>query len=278
MALNIKLDAEEMETTLVRFIKDYVAATHAQGVVIGVSGGLDSAVVAALAARALGLAHVHGFALPSAVNDPSDLDDARGLADHLGISLDVHEIQPIVDAVTTSLGGDLEPPLVANAMARARMTLLYAEAGRRGCLVLGTGNKSELLTGYFTKHGDGGNDLLPIGDLYKTQVRMLARHLGLPDRIIERPPSAGLWAGQTDEAELGITYERLDQVLLGLEIDLPHERIAEEAGVDVGEVRRIETLRRTSQHKRRASLVCKLGIRTIGTDWRDPVTGSPPEA
>ena len=276
MPLSIRLDAHEATRILTRFIRDSLAAAGARGAVLGLSGGIDSAVVAALAVQALGRERVHPFALPGATSQAADLDDARTIADALGLHLEIRSIAPIVDGARASIGpdGDLDQRLVANITARARMIVLYAEAARRGCFVLGTGNKSELLTGYFTKHGDGGTDLLPIGDLYKTQVRLLARHLDLPQRILDKTPSAGLWQGQTDEGELGITYPALDQVLLGLEIDLPHPRIAAAAGVDVAEVRRIEAMRRRSQHKREPPLVCKLGIRSLGTDWRDSVTGT----
>ena len=273
MALHLKLDPDETSATIVRFIRDYFAAAGAKDAVIGLSGGLDSAVVAALAARALGPTRVHAYALPSKTNVPADLDDARAVANILGISLETRDIQPLVDAALKSLGGEKTVAVVANVMARSRMILLYAEAQRHKALVLGTGNKSELLTGYFTKHGDGGSDLLPIGDLYKTQVRELAPHLGIPSSIIAKPPTAGLFQGQTDEADLGMAYTKLDLVLLGLEVDLPPERIAKEAGVAASEVARLETVRRRSQHKRQAPPMPKLGIRTSGTDWRDPVMG-----
>lgn len=278
MAPNVQLAEADTATQLQRFIADYVASARTKGVVIGISGGLDSAVVAALAVRALGPERVHGFALPSLNNHAEDLEHAKELAAHLGIELGVHEVQPVVDAALSILGGEAEPAMRGNLTARARMAILYAEAARRGCIVLGTGNKSELLVGYFTKYGDGGTDLLPIGDLYKTQVRLLAAELGVPAGIIERPPTAGLWEGQTDEEELGMTYEVLDQVLLGLEIGLAHARIAEEVGITKAEVGRVDTMRRHSQHKRRMPLVCKLGIRTVGNDMREAVTGAAPEA
>lgn len=254
-----------------RFIQDHAARAGASGVVVGLSGGLDSAVVAALAVEALGAAHVAPFIMPAPDSDAQDEADARSVGAHLGIAPVVRPIGPVVAGLETTLGGMKDPRLIANAKARARMMVLYAEAQSRGMLVAGTGNKSELLVGYFTKHGDGGNDLQPIGDLYKTQVMGLARHLGLPTAIIDKPPSAGLWAGQTDEADLGISYGGLDAILKGIELNQSPEAIAVRTGVPRAEVERIEAMVRGTEHKRRAPLVPKIGARTVGVDWRRPV-------
>jgi NAD+ synthase len=156
-----------------------------------------------------------------------------------------------------------------NLRARARMVVLYFVANTEDRVVMGTGNKSELLCGYFTRYGDGGVDFQPIGDLYKTQVRAMARHLGLPKKIIDRVPTAGLWPGQTDEGDLGISYDELDRILLGIELQMEPEGIAEKAGVPVEHVRRIEDLVAATAYKRKAPLVPKLGIRTLGLDWRE---------
>ncbi|MBW3582468.1 MAG: NAD+ synthase [Euryarchaeota archaeon] len=278
MGLNVKLDTEATERTLVRFIRDYVESAGARGVVLGLSGGLDSAVGATLAVRALGAERVHPFFLPAATSSEADRKDAKRMAEHLGLTLTEHPIDPMTDATHAALGKEPPRQVAQNILPRLRMVLLFAEAQDRGAIVMGTGNKSELLTGYFTKYGDGGVDLQPLGDLYKTQVQELAVHLGVPSKIVDKTPSAGLWEGQTDEDELGMTYDTLDQVLLGIEVDLPFERIAEDAGVPLDEVHRIERLRRATQHKRHMPIVPKLGIRTVGTDWRDPVMGDGPEA
>jgi NAD+ synthase len=156
-----------------------------------------------------------------------------------------------------------------NVKARLRMVALYAEANRRGALVLGTGNKSELLTGYTTKWGDSGCDLLPIGDLYKTQVRALAEELELPAAFLRKTPSAGLWPGQTDEGELGIGYGELDQILMGLELKMSDRDIARRTKLPAQEVAEVRARLTTTSHKRRLPLVCKLGLRTVGLDWRE---------
>jgi NAD+ synthase len=143
----------------------------------------------------------------------------------------------------------------------------YANAERR--LVVGTSNKSEVLVGYFTKFGDGGADLEPIGDLYKTEVRALARRLGLPDKIIQKAPTAGLWKGQTDEGELGITYDRLDAILSGIELGLGEKEIARRADSNISEVARVAKMVRLSSHKRKFQPAPKIGFRTPGLDWRE---------
>ena len=147
--------------------------------------------------------------------------------------------------------------------------ILYHLARERNLLVLGTSNKSEFLTGYFTKWGDGASDLCPIGDLYKTQVRILAARIGLPEKIIERVPSGDLWDGQSDEAELGIDYETLDRILMGIELGMADADIMKGAEVDASQVNHVRKLVARSVHKRRLGLVPKLGARSIGQDWRE---------
>src|SRR3989449_3218884 len=134
---------------------------------------------------------------------------------------------------------------------------------------MGTGNKSEALTGYFSKWGDGGVDFLPIGDLYKTQVKEMARYVGVPPEIVEKVPTAGLWPGQTDEGELGISYSELDRILLGIELQLEPEAISEKAGVPLDHVKYVQGLVAKSVHKRKMPLIPKVGVRTIGLDWRE---------
>lgn len=281
MGLTVRLDdPEETARLLSSFLSGYAEDSGAKGAVVGMSGGLDSSVVAALCVRAFGAKRVVGVALPSPTSPASDLAHAQLVAKKLGIDLRIAEVGPILEGVARSLGAeraaDLERTTRGNVAARARMTVLYAIAQAEGRLVVGTGNKSELLTGYFTKYGDGGVDLLPIGDLYKTQVRELGRHLGIPAPILEKPPTAGLWDGQTDEEELGIGYAHLDRILLGLELQLPPATIAKEVGVPEKEVLRIEAKRRSTQHKRRGPLVPRASLRTVGIDWRAPVTEGAP--
>ena len=151
------------------------------------------------------------------------------------------------------------------------MVFLYGEAFNSESLVMGTSNKSELLVGYYTKWGDGASDLLPIGDLYKSQVYLLSEALGVPKEIIERKPTAELWEGQTDEDELGINYSTLDQILLGLERQFSFKSISSKTGIDLDAIKRIDNLIKLSIHKRVFPPVCKIGRRTVGLDWRETI-------
>lgn len=259
------------EAVIASFLRHAVAQAGAKGVVVGVSGGLDSAVVAALAARALGKEHVLAITLPAPDSNPQDAEHARLGCAAFGLTPINHSIGPIVAGLEATLGYTPAPRERGNAKARARMTLLYAEAARRDFLVLGTGNKSELLTGYFTKHGDGGVDLQPIGDLYKTQVRDLGRFLGIPKPILEKPPSAGLFAGQTDEGDLGLTYDQLDACLRQLELNHDAATAARKTGLPEAMVAKVEGMVRRTEHKRSTPLLPKLGVRTVGIDWRRSV-------
>ncbi|MEK6986447.1 MAG: NAD+ synthase [Candidatus Thermoplasmatota archaeon] len=259
------------ETVIAAFLRHAVAQAGAKGVVVGVSGGLDSAVVAALAARTLGKERVLAIMLPAPDSNPQDAEHARLGCTAFGLSPITHSIGPIVAGLEQTLGYTPAPRERGNAKARARMTLLYAEAARHGFLVLGTGNKSELLTGYFTKHGDGGVDLQPIGDLYKTQVRELGRFLGIPKPILDKPPSAGLYAGQTDEGDMGLTYDQLDACLRQLELNHDAATAARKSGLPVAMVEDVDSMVRRTEHKRSTPLIPKLGARTVGIDWRRSV-------
>jgi NAD synthase len=149
------------------------------------------------------------------------------------------------------------------------MVVLYSIANKENALVIGASNKSELLTGYFTKYGDGASDLMPIGDLYKTQVKLLARKVGLPEKVINKVPTAGLWPGQRDEDELGIDYFTLDKVLYGIELLMDDLRISEETGVNLETVNRIRKMVEISRHKRVLIYIPKVSIRTVGLDFRE---------
>lgn len=242
---------------------------HARGVVVGLSGGIDSALVARLCVDALGPPSVTGVLLPDSAHPASLLDETLAYAKQLGVTVVVHPIEELERnfEALLALGEDREAR--GNVKARIRMTVLYAEARRREALVVGTGNKSEILTGYFTKFGDGGADLLPLGDLYKTEVRELASQLGLPAAIRQRAPTAGLWPGQTDEEELGMPYERLDRVLRGFEELREEGEIARLTGTDVAVVAAVARRIARNRHKRRLPPIPKLSLRTVGLDWKD---------
>lgn len=268
-------DPRTTERTIVSFIRDVTNAAGADGVVVGLSGGIDSTVTATLAVEALHRSNVYGVLLPSAATRTANREDAKEVATSLGIPHRTVEIQPLVDAfertvrdgqrelsddrrsdrtrrvTASSIDRDGCEEALGNVAARIRMTVLYFEANTTSRLVLGTGNRTELLLGYFTKFGDGGVDMLPIGDLYKTEVRELGRHLGVPDRIIEKPPTAGLWAGQTDESELGAPYPAIDALLSRLidDGDSP-ESVATSLGCDADLVDRFDEQVAASRHKR----------------------------
>jgi NAD+ synthase len=239
------------------------------GVVVGMSGGVDSALCARLACDALGASEVLGVLLPDDRAERTLLEETQSYGRTLGIRTLLLPIGPIVDAIRSALPGLVDPLAVGNASARVRMLLLYALAREQARRVLGTGNKSELLLGYFTKFGDGGADLLPIGDLYKTEVWALAERLGLPEPIRSRAPTAGLWEGQTDEGELGLPYDAIDRILRGLEELRGEAEIARLTELPIATVRRVAERVASNRHKRRPPPIPKIGLRTIGIDWRD---------
>jgi NAD+ synthase len=257
------------DLVLRRFLSEKLRKAGAKGYVLGVSGGIDSAVVLKLAVESVGAKKVMALIMPERDSPSKDMEDARELCNALKVSFREIDITEMVDAFRETVDGRPSKMALANAKARCRMILLYHFAGTERRLVLGTSNKSELLVGYFTKYGDGGADLEPIGDLYKTEVRELARIIGIPDGIVSKAPSAGLWKGQTDEEEMGITYDKLDAILSGVERGLDDKAIASEAGTSIKEVERIVSMVRLSSHKRKLPPVAKVGLRTPGLDWRE---------
>lgn len=218
MRISLRLeDPAETAARIEAFLKEQLERSGRAKGVIALSGGIDSSVVATLAVRALGPERVISHLLPDEESTrPEDMEDAEELAHSLGILCRTISIRKPLEAFRETfqdvgLHGDQRA--WANVKPRLRMIVNYFVANFEDGLVLGTGNKSELLTGYYTKFGDGGVDVLPIGHLYKTQVRQLARFLKIPQKILEKAPSAGLWPGQTDEEELGLSYEELDKIL-----------------------------------------------------------------
>lgn len=215
-----KLNFETVSKEIVDFIKANVKAARAEGVVVGLSGGVDSSVVAALCVCALGKNKVLGILMPTSFTPAEDVEDAIDLASWLGIRTELLNIQPIGDVLFTNLHVDKNSSKrripIANVYARLRMIILYFFANFNNYLVVGTGDRSEDLIGYFTKYGDGGVDFLPISHLYKTQVRQLAKHLGIFEKIADKPSSPQLYPGHKASDEIPLDYENLDPLLIGL--------------------------------------------------------------
>lgn len=254
--VELEFSEPELEATrehVTEFIAEQVDAAGADGAILGLSGGVDSSLTAHLAVEALGADDLRGLVLPAEVSSGDNMSDAERVAEQLGIEYDVVEIEPIVELMADALPDELADDHVAvgNARARTRAVLNYLVANHENRLVLGTGNRSEALVGYFTKYGDGAVDCHPIGNLYKAQVRQLARRVGVPEEIVEKPATAELWADQTDEGELGIEYDTLDTIL-ALQIDggVPPAAAAAEADVDVETVERVKSMVAASAHKR----------------------------
>jgi NAD+ synthase len=232
---------------IVVWIRRNLEASGCQGAVLGLSGGVDSACVAALLKEALGSNKVLGLLLPCH-SQGQDLEDARLLARKLKIKTEIIDLSRTYDNFVKILPQGNVLALV-NLKPRLRMLVLYYFANKLNYLVYGTGNKSELMAGYFTKHGDGATDILPIGDLFKKQVRQLAQDLGIPKKIIDKPASAGLWPGQTDEAEMGITYPELDDILGRMERKIRQVLPAEK-------VKKVKEMIKRSEHKRQGPKIC----------------------
>ncbi|MBM3254809.1 MAG: NAD+ synthase [Candidatus Omnitrophica bacterium] len=236
-----------MKKRIVSWIKDQVNKAHSKGIVLGLSGGVDSCVAAALAKEALGRRRLLALILPIH-SQAQDLTDARSCARRLGIKTKLIDLSESYDKLLKVLpaSGKIAK---ANLKPRLRMMVLYYFANKLNYLVCGTGNKAELKVGYFTKYGDGGVDILPLGDLLKRQVRELARELGIAQRIITKKPTAGLWPGQTDEAEMGLLYPELDDIL-----ERREKRKKQKLSPD--KIRRVERMIAGSQHKRLNPPVC----------------------
>jgi NAD+ synthase len=254
---------------LTGFVHDEVTRTGRRRVVVGLSGGLDSAVAATIAARALGAGGVFALVLPHRASDPASARDAEAVVGRLGILAERIDISPMVDAFAAATP-DPDRIRRGNLMARVRMTLLFDRSAQMDALVLGTSNKTELLLGYGTLHGDLASALNPLGDLYKTQVRQLATHLRVPASIRKKPPTADLWAGQSDEAELGFTYDEVDR-LLALLVDA---RVSRATAIAAGfKARLVDDVTRRivrSQFKRRLPIIAKVSTRSVGWDFRYP--------
>lgn len=262
-----RIRADKVEQLLTASLRKYVfEEAGKRGGVVGVSGGVDSAVAAVITARALGAENTLLLILPSASTPSEDIEDAMRVAEIAGVpeqNVEVIDIEPLLKSFDERLGG-MTPVERGNVAARVRMIILHQRGYRRGYLVIGSSDKSELLIGYFTKYGDGGVDVMPLGGLYKTWVRQLALHLGLPERIALKPSSPRLWPGQTAEGELGLSYEVIDEVLyLLFDKGLEPSEAAREAKVSEEVVERVREMHRRSVHKRNPPPVLQLPLSGI---------------
>jgi NAD+ synthase len=253
--LDLRFSDVELEATrehIVGFIQRTVETAGADGAVLGLSGGIDSTLTAYLTVEALGSEGLHGLVMPSSVNTETNMSDAERVAEMLEIPYDVVEIQPIAEKFFDTFPEAAENRTAAgNVYVRTRGVLNYFVANHKGRIVLGTGNRSEAMTGYFTKYGDQAVDCNPIGNLYKQQVRQLADHVGVPEDLVMKTPSAEMWHGHTDEDEMGITYDTLDAIL-ALHVDGPLSKAATARHLDVTEaqIERVVELVDASAHKR----------------------------
>lgn len=248
------MNLEIAQNRIIDFIRNDTLKAGVNGAVVGISGGIDSALAATFAVKALGNDKVLGIHMPeSGLTPAEDSEDAKALASWLDIEFRTIDISGIISAFTAAAAGSESADRLSmgNLKARIRMSLLYFHANRMNRLVIGTGNKTEILLGYFTKYGDGGVDLEPIGGLYKTEVWELSRRFGIPDSLITKKPSAGLWAGQTDEAELGISYVKVDQVLKMLEQNEDPEIILSTLGISPEQLNSVISRIERSEHKRK---------------------------
>lgn len=265
--IDLSLNYAMAEKILLGFVRNELQRAGFQRAVVGVSGGVDSSVVAFLAAKALGPENVLGVMMPYTSSSDATRNDGRFVIETLGIrSLEV-PIHKQIDAYFEQFP-DASQMRRANKCARERMTILYDQSAAFGALVLGTSNKSELLLGYGTQYGDMASAINPVGDLYKTQLRALGEHLGVPERILGKTPTGDLWVGQTDEDELGFTYGEVDRLLYLLVDERWQPAELQTVGFSPEFIARVSELVRRNQYKRRLPVIAKLSHRTVDSDFR----------
>jgi NAD+ synthase len=267
--VSLKIDPVFVEKVLTLFIREELDKLAAKKGILGLSGGLDSAVCASLAVRAIGPRNVLALIMPYGKAFPGDVRHAEAFARTLGIDARKIDIAPQVDPYFKA-HPTANRVLVGNKMARERMSILYDVSAREKALILGTSNKTELLIGYGTIHGDMACAINPVGDLYKTQVRILAAHLGVSRSIRDKTPTAGLWAGQTDEAEIGLSYAEIDEILYGLVERKKSEKELIAEGFKPRSVHKIAGMVRKSEFKRKLPPIAKLSSRSVGHDFLYP--------
>ena len=269
MNIDLSINTELARKILTGFVRTEITRAGFSRALVGLSGGLDSAVACALAAEALGPKNVLAIRMPYRSSAPDSLQDAQLVADQLGVSMETIEITEMAEPLL-----DRDPQISnvrkGNILARTRMIVLYDQSEVFKGLVVGTSNKTEILLGYTTLWGDMAAAINPLGDLYKTQLRQFGRALALPASVLEKPPSADLWVGQTDEGEMGLTYDEVDRLLFLL-VDqrfTPEECV--EAGFDSAFVQKVMTRIRRNHFKRLMPPIAKLSNRTAGYDFLYP--------
>lgn len=274
----LQVDPSETERKITRFIKDYIGKAKAKGVVLGVSGGIDSATTAALSTIVLEENSVLGLYMPEEETyEKADRKHVELLAKKLQFQLKTIDLTETLNTLYRTIP-DYDPNdrlSRGNLKARARMITLYYYANHQNRIVVGSSDKSETMIGYYTKWGDAAADITPIMDLYKTQVRQLACHVGVPEAIIKKPSTPGLWPNQTAEQEIGLEYETLDLILYGLEHFMPAHTIAKQLSLPTQAVVAIKRRWLETEHKRQMPLTTKLEYRTINADFRLTRTTDP---
>jgi len=264
-----KLDCDEIIDRLTGFIRKELSKTGLSRLVLGISGGVDSALVAYLSVRSVGPENLVGVILPYKSSNPDNEKDAEGLISHLGLKKYRVDITPQVDIYFERFP-DADRTRRGNKMARERMSVLYDISALEKAVVVGTSNKSEIFLGYGTIFGDLACAFNPLGDLYKTQVRTLARHLGIPPKIINKKPSADLFSGQTDEGDFGFSYKEVDRLLDMLVEKRMSPQQCEREGFDNAMIRRVIQMMIANEFKRESTPIAKLSDDTIGIDFRCP--------
>jgi NAD+ synthase len=269
----LEIDFSEAQQRICRFIKEYVENAGAKGIVLGLSGGIDSGTIAALSSLAIGGENVLGLMLPEKENfNQKDIDDAKVVAEQFHLETQICDMSEVLRCFysTIPVFDQSDRLCKGNVKARTRMIYLYYYANKQNRIVCGSSDKSETMMGYFTKWGDAAADIAPIMDLYKTQVRKLAIQLGIPQELSLKPSTPALWPNQLAETELGIKYETLDLILYGLERFMTSEDIAEQLGIKKAIVDKVKGRWLANEHKRKMPIAPKSGFRTVGNDFRLP--------
>lgn len=271
LSLPLRIDAKLVREWLVKFLRaECIRARGIERAIIGLSGGVDSAVVAFLCAEAFGAEHVHAFRMPYKLSSPKSFEDAQLVIDQLGIESETIDITPMVDGYVDSEQPGMSPGRIGNVCARARMIVLFDQSAKLGGLPIGTGNKTERLFGYFTWHADDSPPINPLGDLFKTQVWQLAKELGVPDVIIEKPATADLIQGQTDEGDFGISYAKADVILHYFTQGCTRKKLLE-MGFPKADVELVCNKVDGTHWKRRLPTVAMLSTSAIGEYFLRPV-------